>query len=203
MYSRQISLKKIIIFLTIATTVSFSACAKEKKSKDVTAQAAEQNTAIETQQRNPIVQIQNPSKITVAAVKSGVQSCAPRIDQVSKFLTSQSESTNALVFLPPNNPNQSLVSVSMEVPLPGMATSAYASESFAPNQANGCGGMYETVTYWKNRCADVASKSFGNLKRINAFSKTIIALDGGISTKIFLMPADNNGCISIKKEVVQ
>ena len=104
------------------------------------------------------------------------------------------------MFLPPNNPDRQLISVSMEIPLKD--SSAYASASFAPNQANGCGGMYETVVYWPQKCDVVANKNFGALKKIGALYKTIYVRDGGVSTKIFLIPA-GTGCVSIKKEVIQ
>lgn len=137
--------------------------------------------------------------ITNAALKSGVNACAGRIEQVANFLTADSQSS-AVLFLPPSLPDQRLVSTSIEVenkngPL------AYASASFAPGMANGCGGMYETVVYWSASCDQVAMRSFSKLKRIGVISRSIVILDGGISTRIFLMPA-GVGCVSIKKEVV-
>ncbi|MEI6608608.1 MAG: hypothetical protein WCO53_02565 [Deltaproteobacteria bacterium] len=141
------------------------------------------------------------NRITQAAEKSGIKACSGRINQVSNFLTGGTPGVGAMIFLPPANPDQQLVSVSMEIPIKG-AAAAYASASFAPNQANGCGGMYETVVYRPQKCDVVASKNFGTLKKIGALSKTIFVLDGGLTTKIFFMPA-GTGCISIKKEVIQ
>jgi hypothetical protein len=137
--------------------------------------------------------------ITQAALKSGVNACAGRIEQVASFLTADSQSS-AVLFLPPSLPDQRLVSTSIEVenkngPL------AYASASFAPGLANGCGGMYETVVYWSASCDQIAMRNFPKLKRIGVISRNIVILDGGISTRIFLMPA-GVGCVSIKKEVV-
>ena len=141
------------------------------------------------------------NKITQAADKSGVKACTGRINQVANFLTAGTLGFGAMLLLPPNNPDQQLVSVSMEIPIKG-ASSAYASASFAPNQANGCGGMYETVVYWPQKCDVVANKTFGALKKIGALYKTIYVRDGGVTTKIFLMPA-GTGCVSIKKEVIR
>ena len=146
-------------------------------------------------------QAANINKITQAADKSGVKACTGRINQVANFLTAGTPGFGAMLLLPPNNPDQQLVSVSMEIPIKG-ASSAYASASFAPNQANGCGGMYETVVYWPQKCDVVANKNFGALKKIGALYKTIYVRDGGVSTKIFLIPA-GTGCVSIKKEVIQ
>lgn len=143
----------------------------------------------------------NVNGITQAAVKSGVLACTSRVNQVANFLTAGSQGVGAVLFIPPDNPDQQMISVSLEIPSAD-ASSAYASASFAPNQANGCGGMYETVVYWQQKCDEVAGRNFGTLKKIDQFSKNIMILDGGLTTKIFLMPA-GTGCVSIKKEVVR
>ena len=141
------------------------------------------------------------NRITQAADKSGVKACSGRINQVANFLTAGTPGLGAMLLLPPTNPDQHMISVSMEIPIKG-ASSAYASASFAPNQANGCGGMYETVVYWPQKCDVVANKNFGTLKKLGALYKTIYVRDGGVSTKIFLMSA-GAGCVAIKKEVIQ
>ena len=141
------------------------------------------------------------NNITQVTDKAGMKACSGRINQVANFLTAGTPAVGAMLFLPPNNPDKQLVSVSMEIPIKG-ASSAYASASFAPNQANGCGGMYETVVYWPQKCDVVANKNFGTLKKLGALSKTIYVRDGGVTTKIFLMPA-GSGCVAIKKEVIR
>lgn len=135
-------------------------------------------------------------------VSSGVLTCASRINQVANFLTADAEGVGSLLFIPPSDPDHRLVSISMEVPAEGKVPVAYASASFAPNQANACGAMYESVIYWDEACEAVATRNFGELKKIGALSKSITVLDGGIWTKIFLFPA-GGGCVSIKKEIVQ
>lgn len=139
--------------------------------------------------------------ITEAAVKSGVLACTSRVNQVSNFLLDGSQGAGATMFTPPADADRRLFSVSMEVPVTNGPT-AYASASFAPNQANGCGAMYETIVYWPEPCDAVAEKNFSDLKRSGALSKTIAVLGGAPATTIFLMPA-GAGCVSIKKEVVQ
>jgi hypothetical protein len=141
---------------------------------------------------NSIIQVVN---------NTGIKVCSGRINQIPNFLTAGAPGVGAMLFLPPTNPDQQLVSISMEIPIKG-AASAYASASFAPDQANGCGGMYETVVYWPQKCDVVANKHFGTLKKIGALSKTIYVRDGGITTKIFFMPA-GTGCVSIKKDLIQ
>lgn len=149
----------------------------------------------------PLPVASNVNGITQAAVKAGALACTSRINQVANFLTAGSQGVGAIFFMPPENPDQQMISVSMEIPSTE-ASSAYASASFAPNQANGCGGMYETVVYWQQKCEEVAGRNFATLRRIDLFSKNIMTLDGGVTTKIFLMPA-GTGCVSIKKEVVR
>jgi len=190
----QKALCSVLVVVTMSAVSTVSALAKEK------------TTDAETPPPPPAaVQAVNPqvNGITQAAVKAGVLSCTSRINQVSNFLAAgtQQNAISALMFMPPNNPDQHLISFSMEIPSKETG-SAYTSTSFAPNQANGCGGMYEAVAYWPQSCKDLADKTYGTLKKINVFSKNMTVLDGGVSTRIFLMPA-GAGCVSIKKEVIQ
>ena len=140
------------------------------------------------------------NSITQAAMKTGVKSCAGRINQVTNFLAAGVKDAGYMMFYPKNNPDQQMTSVSMELPLKD--NMAYASASFAPGQTNYCGGMYETVVYWPNKCSEVAEKNFGTFKKGGALSKKIYIRDGGESIKVFLMPA-GTGCVSIKKEIVR
>lgn len=139
--------------------------------------------------------------ITQAAVSGGVLSCAGRINQVANFLTGGSQGVGAFLFTSPVDPDQRLASVSLEIPAGVDGGSVYASASFAPNQANGCGATYETIIYWPDKCEEVAAKNLGIMKRVGLLAKNITVLDGG-ATKIFLLPA-GSGCVSMKKEVVQ
>jgi len=73
---------------------------------------------------------------------------------------------------------------------------------FAPNQANGCGATYSAVSYWAQSCDQVANNQFAQLKRLPPLKRDVAVLDAGPATKVFLMKAGDNGCVSIKKEVV-
>lgn len=136
--------------------------------------------------------------VTQAAVQQGVLSCASRINQVSNFL-GFGPLTGAVLMMPPAQSDQRLLPLAMEVPTEG--ASAYVSATFAPNQANGCGATYDAVHYWPSACDAVAAEQFGNLKKRGPLRQEITVLDGGMATKVFLMPA-GSGCVSIKKEVV-
>jgi hypothetical protein len=139
--------------------------------------------------------------ITQAAVRAGALSCANRINQVTNFLIAGTQNARALIFPLTNSSDNQLFSLSMEIPLKD-TSSAYASASFSPNEANGCTGMYETVVYWPQKCTEVGEKNFGSFKKGGALSKNITVLNSGESIKIFLMPA-GTGCVSIKKEIVR
>jgi len=93
------------------------------------------------------------NSITQAAMKTGIKSCAGRINQVTNFLAAGLKDAGYMMFYPKNNPDQQMTSISMELPLKD--NTAYASASFAPGQENYCGGMYETVVYWPNKCSEV------------------------------------------------
>jgi hypothetical protein len=141
------------------------------------------------------------NSITKAFVQTGVLACSSRINQVANFLTGGAQGVGAFLIVPPAAQDQQVVSVSLEIPAAD-GPAAYASASFAPNQANGCGAVYETIVWWPSACDQVAGKNFGALKRTGVLSRNITALDGGATTKIFLMPA-GTGCVSIKKEVIR
>jgi hypothetical protein len=138
--------------------------------------------------------------ITEAAVKAGMLTCAERVDQVAHFLTGGSKS-GAYLFLPPSEANKRFFSASLELQVEGDPAPIYASMDFAPNQANGCGGLYETTTYWDLTPEVLITTKFASLRRAGTIRRNIIVLDAG-SAKIFIMPA-GKGSISIKKEVFQ
>ena len=151
-----------------------------------------------SQQTIPVV----ATGVAQVAVNSGVFTCGSRLDTLANFLLAGSQGVGTMLFIPPNNQNQRLISVSFEIPATASVPVVYASTSVAPGQANGCGGMYESVIYWRESCQVIANRNFGGLKIVGPLAKSITVLDGGIYTKIFLMPA-GNGCVSIKKEIVQ
>lgn len=132
-------------------------------------------------------------------MKAGVRSCADRVDQVTNFLTAGSRS-GAVLFEPPSDPDKHLVSISLGLAMKG-GRIAYASESFAPNQVNGCSSMYETVVYWEADCAEVTKNQFPAFKKYGVLVNSITVLDGGANLKVFLVPA-GTGCTAIKKEVL-
>ena len=139
------------------------------------------------------------NSVTQAAVASGVLSCASRINQVTQFISGPNPSGAAL-FASPSQSDQQLTSISMEI-APKEGASAYGSASFAPNQANGCGAVYEAIVYWPQNCNIVASKQFASATKGPLLHKSIMTLETGSPARIFLMPA-GSGCVSIKKEVL-
>lgn len=183
-----------VIMMAAICMLPYGACAAEKDKSQ--AQPPKQPVAAQPAPTGSAV-----NSITQGAVKAGVLGCASRINQVSNFLTGGVPDFGAIMFAPQTEPDQQMFSVSMELPIKDSPTT-YASASFAPNQAGGCGGMYESVTYWPQGCGEVASKNFGALKKVMTLSKSVSVLDGGASMKIFLMPAAT-GCISIKKELIR
>ena len=138
--------------------------------------------------------------ITQAAVASGVLACAARVDQVAKFLTAGVPG-NFWLFLPEQARDQHIVSASIEVDGKEVPA-AYASSDFAPGMANGCGAIYESVVYWPGRCEEVAAKHFAGLPKGKNLGRLISSLDAGGGARVFLMPAGNGGCVSIKKEML-
>ena len=138
------------------------------------------------------------NSLTQALGHWGVKNCSERVNQLSGFI-GYDKSSAAMALMPPSQVNDRMIPVAMEIPTENGA--AYVSASFAPNQANNCGATYDAVVYWEQGCTDIAENQFKAYKNIGALGKALTVLDGGIATKVFLMPA-GSGCVSIKKEVV-
>lgn len=141
-----------------------------------------------------------PNALTQALVQRGVLSCAARVEQVSRFLGFGSQVGAHL--MPPTAPaDQRLFSVQMELPA-GAGSNSFVDMSFAPQQANGCGATYQTVSFWPDSCETVGSQQFANLKPSLPIQRDVTVLNLSATTKVFLMRAGTAGCISIKKEIV-
>jgi hypothetical protein len=141
-----------------------------------------------------------PNALTRALVQRGVLSCAARVEQVSQFLGFGPQAGAHL--MPPVAPtDQRLFSVQMELPA-GAAGNSFVDMSFAPQQANGCGATYQTVTYWPQSCETVGNEQFAGLKPSQALQRDVTVLNVSPATKVFLMRAGTAGCISMKKEIV-
>ena len=139
--------------------------------------------------------------ITRAAFNAGVRTCLERIDQVSKYITVQTQS-KFIMSLPPADADRQISSTSIEVKLPNEVV-AYASMTAAPTTDGGCDALYETVVYWTNSCTDVAEKGFPDAKVIGVIQQHIkVLLQENANFRVFLMPAGAQGCVSIKKEVI-
>ena len=130
---------------------------------------------------------------------AGVLKCASRINQVSNFLTANSQS-GVYLFLPQGNRDERMFSASFEIIRPDAST-IYATASFAPNQEDGGDAVYDTIEYVPTGSDDLEKTVFKDLKRVGLLKKNITVLEGG-SVKVFLMPA-GTGCVVIKKELVR
>lgn len=144
----------------------------------------------------------NTSPITVNAItgvaaKSGVVKCLSRVNQVTNFVTANSES-GAYLFVHQGQPDNTFISSSLEVQNGKILT--YASASFAPI-GDRCGSVYETFTWWPENCETVGTKGFAKLKKVGVVQRHIQILEGAGTMRMFLVPA-GTGCISIKKEVI-
>lgn len=189
--------------LTVVLASSLGACAINPESKSAL-DRTDSKTIPSTKWDRTKAQPSNQApaaplnSVAQAASKGGVASCAQRINQVTNFLTANSQS-GAFLFLSPSDPDKTVASASLEIRSGN--TSAYATTSVAPVGSDGCGALYETIAYWDSRCEDVARKAFSTLRSDGVLKRSIAMLNGGPTMRVFLMPA-NRGCISIKKEMV-
>jgi len=141
------------------------------------------------------------NQIATAMFSAGVRNCATRVDQISNFLTKGTRAS-ALLFLPDRDPDNSMVSASLEVQSEGTPR-AYGSATFSPNTVIGCAAMYETVQYWAESCNAVAAKYFKGAVSSGSLGAEIGMFTIGPSARVFLMRATGSSCVSIKKEVIK
>ena len=203
--------RHIVFLMLMMSGISWAQTPAQRKSPNAAQQTAPQQPV----QQQPVVQqsapvqalpqqVANdlrPNSITLAAAQQGVLTCSGRINQIVNFL-GVDDKAGALLMLPPSQQDQRLVSLSLEIPLQPTNNAAYVTATFAPNLANGCGAGYESVIYWPKTCEDVFKQSFGALKPTGTLKQNIFVLDGGTQLKVFLMPAGQAGCVSIKREVL-
>lgn len=141
-----------------------------------------------------------PNAMTRAVVQRGVLSCAARVEQVTRFLGFGAQA--GAHFMPPPAPaDQRIFALQMELPA-GAVGNSFVDMSFAPQQANGCGATYQSVSYWAQPCEAVARQQFAGNTPGQVLQRDVTVLNLGAMTKVFLMTAGAAGCISIKKEIV-
>jgi hypothetical protein len=138
--------------------------------------------------------------ITQAAVQAGVLACTSRINQVANFLTANAQN-GVFLFVPSNTPDLHTFSTSLEI-VPPNSSSLYASASFSPISGGGCDAVYDTVQFIQDTCFNVMANRLKVKGTPGPLKKDILVLKVG-TARLFLMPAGTNGCIVIKKEVVQ
>jgi|OpeIllAssembly_1097287.scaffolds.fasta_scaffold158086_2 hypothetical protein len=146
----------------------------------------------------PQVPAQPLNAIATAAANQGVKSCLGRIDQVTRFISTNA-TIGAFLFNAPDNADKHVYSTSMEVHVAD--TLGYATATFAPVGGSGCGAVYDAVTFWPSDCGHTAQTTFAHMKPAGLVKEDIQILEGGPSIRVFLMPA-GQGCVAIKKEVV-
>ena len=162
-------------------------------------QASDADTATVRHLRNIAAGATN--MVATQVFSAGVRNCAARVDQVTNFLTKGTQSS-ALLFVPEREPDNMMVSISAEVQAEGVPR-AYASATFSPNTAIGCGAIYETVQYWSESCKDVAAKAFKGGRPGGPLGSEISILTIGPWARVFLIRATSTSCVTIKKEVLK
>lgn len=142
---------------------------------------------------------ENADKALAQAVQdAGLQSCKPLSDQVTRYLIGNSKSAGMLLAAP-DNANARIATTSIEIENAQSLT--YASATYAPYGAAGCGVAYDAVTYWAESCTEVSKRLLNDLKPMGTLGNKLVMLDGGPAMRMYLMPA-GAGCVQIKKEVV-
>lgn len=171
-----------------------------KTSSDLPPEVKDKNSQPSSKEAAPQTKDYSISSVTEAAVKSGVLTCARRIEQVVKFLTNGTQESGALLFLPQGNPDEGAFSVSLELDGPA-GTTAYAAASFYPDKAGGCSASYDLVEYSDKPCTYFKAAPSDKKEVSPSLLKRDISVIGLGNVKVLLMPS-GRGCTVIKKEVI-
>lgn len=132
--------------------------------------------------------------------KIGAFSCAERANQISNFLSPDGQH-ELILQTPKDNSNNRLLMASI-VTKGINDTNILSSISLAPNQVNGCGGSYQTISHSPNTCSKASLSLFPKEKFQNiGKSKVKIAV---ISRALWIVALPiNDGCIFIKEEIIE
>jgi hypothetical protein len=163
------------------------------------AQSADENAESVRLLRN--IAAGQTNQVATVMFAAGVRKCAERIDQITNFLTRGTQAS-ALLFLPEREPDNSMISVSLEVQPEGTPR-AYGTITFSPNTAIGCSATYESVQYWPESCNAVAAKHFKGATSSGSVGGEVGMLTIGPTARVFLMRSTGSSCVSIKKEVIR
>lgn len=181
----------ILILLLILTSV-VNAEALDKSST---------NSKVSSRQHEVLQQPPPLNTISKNLQKAGVQDCLRQINQITDYFIKNNEKTGVAIAAAPENPNQHILSISLESQS-AQQTTSFTDANFVTTGSGQCGSSIESVMYWQNSCAEVATQVFGKLENKGMVLKNVIALQGsGPELRVFLMPAEKNSCISIRKEM--
>ena len=154
-----------------------------------------------SQQQEPAATVNSMvNPITQAAVQKGVLICADSINKVSNFLVGNNPSGAYLTFAPVDQ-NQHIFSASSEL-IDSKNASVYVSSSFTPTPAGGCDAVYDVMQFVPDSCMYFINNIFRLKGNVPVLKKNIMMLNAG-ADRIYLMPAGNNGCVLIRKQVLQ
>jgi hypothetical protein len=133
------------------------------------------------------------------AARNGVVKCANRVDQHERFFLQQKNEVGALMFVAPQEANDRLFSMSLEIIENN--ESAYVSSTYMPARKDGCSASYDIVKYWPGSCQEVATQIYSQFGTPAILKKQVTMLGTEPYVRVFLMAA-GAGCVSIKKEIV-
>ena len=141
--------------------------------------------------------------IAIQYARWGAFSCAERANEIAAFIATGASGAGAsYIQPPPDQPNRRLLTASLAMPY-GQAGTAFSTITVAPNQANGCGGNYQTVSYVENKpCKQAVAEAYKQVKFQPLPGTNVLVGALHAQASIFSMDA-GRGCILIKQEIAR
>jgi hypothetical protein len=192
---------KTYILILFCFLFSINAFADEEKNKKIDASLPSQTQAPQSSGKNntaPPKKEMQVNGVGKAASAKGLTRCAAAINSVTNFL-GYNDNSAALLSQNLKNPNERLVSVMLEIPIPN--NTALVSADFAPYPPNGCQATYNGVIYWPQKCEVVIKKQFADLRFISKLKQNVFHFQGQ-GFDFYVMNA-GPGCVSLKKETIE
>lgn len=143
--------------------------------------------------------------MAVRLASVGAFACAERADQVGKFVSGGGSGKAETLYLqtPQSNPNNNLVLGNLFQDGKNPTTKQISTVVLAPNQANGCGGMYQTIFVAQEQCTEAIKVHFPDLKEGTVLPNTKTIATSFSRTGVVFASELEKGCLMIKQEMVE
>ena len=135
------------------------------------------------------------------AVEAGVKKCLPAVKYVSNYLIGD-RYVGAFSSWNPDSPNMQMFTSIIEQDYGSLTT--LTNMTVSPVASGQCAAVYNQIAYWQKSCISISKEIFGEYEYMGTVNNNVALLKNGANQNvaIYLLPAGDNGCVSVKKEIL-